>query len=131
MRQRGEAGRRGRADLEAAGLVGEAVDVDLAELCEPPPQPSRLSSAAARATASVAPTPSDDDPRTPANVARGIQPETVQVQPDAAATAELASLAAAGELSINIDETLPLARFRDGYARLERGGLRGKIVLMP
>jgi NADPH:quinone reductase-like Zn-dependent oxidoreductase len=63
--------------------------------------------------------------------ARGIAPQTVQVQPDAAATAELASLAAAGELSIRIDEALPLARFRDAYAGLERGGLRGKIVLVP
>jgi hypothetical protein len=53
------------------------------------------------------------------------------VQPDAAATAELAQRAAAGELTIRIAETLPLERFRDGYARLERGSLRGKIVLTP
>jgi NADPH:quinone reductase-like Zn-dependent oxidoreductase len=65
------------------------------------------------------------------NGARGIAPQTVQVQPDAAATAELAKAATAGELTIRIDETLPLERFRDGYARLERGGLHGKIVLMP
>jgi NADPH:quinone reductase len=63
--------------------------------------------------------------------ARGIAPETVQVQPDASATEELASLATAGELSIRIEETLPLTRFREAYARLERGGLRGKIVLTP
>jgi hypothetical protein len=59
-------------------------------------------------------------------------PQTVQVvQPDAAATAELAQRASAGELTIRIEETLPLERFRDGYARLARGGLHGKIVLMP
>ncbi len=63
--------------------------------------------------------------------ARGIDPGTVQVQPDAAATAELADRAAAGELTIRIAETLPLERFRDAYARLERGGLHGKIVLTP
>jgi NADPH:quinone reductase-like Zn-dependent oxidoreductase len=63
--------------------------------------------------------------------ARGIEPQTVQVQPDAAATAELAERAAAGELTVRIDETLPLERFRDGYARVERGGLHGKIVLTP
>lgn len=63
--------------------------------------------------------------------ARGIDPETVQVQPDAAATAELASRAAAGELTIRVADTLPLERFGDAYARLGRGGLRGKIVLTP
>ncbi len=62
---------------------------------------------------------------------RGIDPETVQVQPDADATAELAGRAAAGELTVRVAETLPLERFRDAYARLERGGLRGKVVLAP
>jgi NADPH:quinone reductase-like Zn-dependent oxidoreductase len=62
---------------------------------------------------------------------RGIDPETVQVQPDADGTAELAGRAAAGELTVRIAETLPLERFRDAYARLERGGLRGKVVLAP
>jgi NADPH:quinone reductase len=63
--------------------------------------------------------------------ARAIAPQAVQVQPDAAATAELAERAAAGELTVRIAETLPLERFADAYARLERGGLRGKIVLTP
>lgn len=63
--------------------------------------------------------------------ARGIAPQAVQVQPDAAATADLAERAAAGELTVRIAETLPLERFADAYARLERGGLRGKIVLTP
>jgi NADPH2:quinone reductase len=63
--------------------------------------------------------------------ARGIAPQAVQVQPDAAATAELAERAAAGELTVRIAETLPLERFADAYARLERGGLGGKLVLVP
>jgi NADPH2:quinone reductase len=63
--------------------------------------------------------------------ARGIAPEAVQVQPDVDATAELAQRAAAGELTIRVADTLPLEQFRDAYARLERGGLRGKIVLAP
>jgi NADPH2:quinone reductase len=63
--------------------------------------------------------------------ARGIAPQAVQVQPDAAATAELAELAAAGELTVRITETLPLERFADAYARLDAGGLGGKIVLTP
>ncbi len=63
--------------------------------------------------------------------ARGIAPQTVQVQPVADTLAELAGRAAAGELTVRVAETLPLERFRDAYARLEGGGLRGKIVLTP
>ena len=65
------------------------------------------------------------------DAARGIAPETVQVQPDAGALAELADRAAAGELTVRIAEVLPLERFREGYVRLQRGGLRGKVVLTP
>jgi D-arabinose 1-dehydrogenase-like Zn-dependent alcohol dehydrogenase len=63
------------------------------------------------------------------DAARGISPAAVQVQPDAAAAAELADLATTGELTVRVAETLPLDRFRDAYTRLKRGGLRGKIVL--
>lgn len=63
--------------------------------------------------------------------ARGITPETVQVQPDAGALTELIGRAAAGELTVRIAEVFPLERFRDGYERLARGGLRGKIILTP
>ena len=63
--------------------------------------------------------------------ARGIAPQSVQVQPDANALAELADRAATGELTARIAEVLPLERFRDAFGRLERGGLRGKIVLTP
>jgi NADPH:quinone reductase len=65
------------------------------------------------------------------DAARGIAPQTVQVQPDAAALAELADSAATGGLTVRVAEVLPLDRFRDGYAQLARGGLRGKIVLAP
>ena len=65
------------------------------------------------------------------DAARGIAPGTVQVQPDAGTLAELAARAVAGELTVRVAETLPFERFRDAYARLERGGLRGKIVLTP
>jgi NADPH:quinone reductase len=63
--------------------------------------------------------------------ARGIATETVQVQPDAEAAGELARRAAAGDLTVRVAEILTLDRFRDAYARLERGGLQGKIVLTP
>jgi NADPH2:quinone reductase len=62
---------------------------------------------------------------------RGIAPETVQVQPDAGALAELADRAGAGELTVRIAEVLPLERFREGYERLQRGALQGKVVLTP
>ena len=65
------------------------------------------------------------------DAARGIVPETVQVQPDAGALAELADRAAAGELTVRIADVLPLERFREGYDRLQRRGLHGKVVLTP
>jgi NADPH2:quinone reductase len=65
------------------------------------------------------------------DAARGIAPQTVQVQPDAGALAELVGRILAGELTVRVAENLPLEAFRDAYARLERGGLRGKIVLTP
>jgi NADPH:quinone reductase-like Zn-dependent oxidoreductase len=63
--------------------------------------------------------------------ARGIAPETVQVQPDAGALAELAGLAAAGKLTVRVADVMSLDRFRDAYGRLAGGGLRGKVVLAP
>jgi NADPH:quinone reductase-like Zn-dependent oxidoreductase len=62
---------------------------------------------------------------------RGIDPQTVQVQPDAATTAALASQVAASDLTVRVAEVLPLERFRDGYTRLSRGGSYGKVVLIP
>lgn len=63
--------------------------------------------------------------------ARDIEPQTVQVQPDADRTADLAERAAAGELTVRVAATLPFERFRDAYSRLERGHSHGKIVLTP
>src|SRR5262245_20296096 len=65
------------------------------------------------------------------DAARVITPGTVQVQPDGGALAELADRAVAGEPSVRIAEVLPLERFREGYDRLQQGGLRGKVVLTP
>ena len=62
---------------------------------------------------------------------RGIAPQTVQVQPDADALAELVGRVVAGELTVRVAENLSLEAFHEAYARLERGGLRGKIVLTP
>lgn len=62
---------------------------------------------------------------------RGISPSAVQVQPNADVAAELARRAAAGELTVRVALTLPLDRFDEAYARLQNGGLRGKVVLVP
>jgi NADPH:quinone reductase len=61
--------------------------------------------------------------------AREITAQTVQVQPDAGATAELAELAGAGGLTVRVAKVLPIERFRDAYSALQRGGLHGKLVL--
>ena len=63
--------------------------------------------------------------------ARGITPQTVQVQPDADALAGLARAADAGGLTVRVAEVLPLERFRDAYTRLASGGLHGKLILSP
>jgi NADPH:quinone reductase-like Zn-dependent oxidoreductase len=47
------------------------------------------------------------------DAARDIYPQTVQVQPDADATAQLARDAATNELTVRIAEILPLERFRE------------------
>jgi NADPH:quinone reductase-like Zn-dependent oxidoreductase len=65
------------------------------------------------------------------DAARGVDPQTVQVQPDAEALGELVDRTVDGRLTVRIAEVLPLERFREGYARLAGGGLRGKIVLTP
>lgn len=62
---------------------------------------------------------------------RGISPSTVQVQPDADVAAELARRATAGELTVRVALALPLDRYHEAYSRLDNGGLRGKIVLVP
>jgi NADPH:quinone reductase-like Zn-dependent oxidoreductase len=61
--------------------------------------------------------------------ARGIAPEVVQVQPDAAALEGLLRRAAEGDLTVRISETIPWEEFRRGYELLRAGGIRGKVVL--
>jgi NADPH:quinone reductase len=63
--------------------------------------------------------------------ARGIAPEAVQVQPDAATAEEMARAAADGRLTLRVAKTLPMQDFRRGYELLAGGGLRGKVVITP
>ena len=62
---------------------------------------------------------------------RGIAPRAVEAQPDAAALAPLAEQAANGALTVRVAATLPFEEFRRAYAMLEKGGVKGKIVLTP
>ena len=47
------------------------------------------------------------------------------------AAAGLVSLAEAGTLTLRVAETMPLDRVADAHLRLAKGGLRGRIVLVP
>jgi NADPH:quinone reductase-like Zn-dependent oxidoreductase len=60
---------------------------------------------------------------------RGISAQAVQVQPDATALGPLAERAAAGDLTVRVAATVPLAEFRRGYDLLARGGVSGKVVV--
>ncbi|GAB2836984.1 NADP-dependent oxidoreductase [Actinocorallia aurea] len=50
---------------------------------------------------------------------------------DPADLARLVSLVDAGALAVDVSETLPLASLPDVHARSERGGVRGKVLLIP
>jgi NADPH:quinone reductase-like Zn-dependent oxidoreductase len=50
---------------------------------------------------------------------------------DGAALAGLSALAASGKLTLRVAETYPLADAARAHQRLEAGGLRGRLVLIP
>ncbi|MFE6865801.1 NADP-dependent oxidoreductase [Kitasatospora sp. NPDC057692] len=62
---------------------------------------------------------------------RGIRVSHVWVAADGAALAGLAALAARRELALRVADTLPLERAGEAHRRLTRGGLRGRLVLVP
>ena len=53
----------------------------------------------------------------------------VWVRPDSAALRELAELIDAGRLRVEVAETYPLDDAADAYRELEKGHVRGKIVV--
>jgi NADPH:quinone reductase-like Zn-dependent oxidoreductase len=61
----------------------------------------------------------------------GVKVEGNAAGASAATLSELANLVAAKEIEIPLASTFPLAEVRTAYARLARGHVRGKIVLMP
>ncbi|MEV4299230.1 NADP-dependent oxidoreductase [Microbispora rosea] len=62
---------------------------------------------------------------------RGIRVSTVFIRADAAQLREVAKLAEAGRLSLRVAGTYPLERAAEAYERLRKGGLRGRLVLLP
>jgi len=61
----------------------------------------------------------------------GIRAEGNAVGASASTLAELAGLAASGDLEVPIAATYPLDQVRAAYKQLETGHIRGKIVLLP
>jgi NADPH:quinone reductase-like Zn-dependent oxidoreductase len=57
--------------------------------------------------------------------------QTVQQAPDGKRLAELVSEVDAGRLTLRVAETLPFTAAGDAHARFAKGGLRGRIVLIP
>ena len=53
------------------------------------------------------------------------------VRADAAALAELASMAAKGQLALRVADVLPLADAAQAHRRFAAGGVRGRLVLTP
>jgi NADPH:quinone reductase-like Zn-dependent oxidoreductase len=60
---------------------------------------------------------------------RGVRVQEPLVEPDGHALDEIATLVASGALNVILAETFPLERAGAAHERLERGGVRGKLVL--
>jgi NADPH:quinone reductase len=62
---------------------------------------------------------------------RGIQVQALEVVADGAQLAELVALAEQGNLTLRVAERYALADAAAAHARLEQGGVRGRLVLTP
>lgn len=67
----------------------------------------------------------------PPDAERGIDVQVVFVQADGAQLAGLARLVDDGRLRLRVAGTYPLDRAADAHRRVETGGLRGRLVLLP
>jgi NADPH:quinone reductase-like Zn-dependent oxidoreductase len=55
----------------------------------------------------------------------------LQVQANGGQLAELIALAEQGKLTLRVAQTYPLQEVALAHARLEKGGVRGRLVLTP
>lgn len=62
---------------------------------------------------------------------RGTRVVVQEVFADGARLAELVALVDAGRLTLRVGETFPLQQAAAAHTRLEQGGTRGRIVLLP
>ncbi|MDT7665230.1 MAG: NADPH:quinone reductase [Pseudonocardiales bacterium] len=62
---------------------------------------------------------------------RGVVVRNITASPEAARLAYLSALAEVGLLTPRVARTYPLAEAAEAHAQLARGGLRGRIVLVP
>jgi NADPH2:quinone reductase len=62
---------------------------------------------------------------------RDIRVSALQVEADGGQLAELVALAEQGKLTLRVAQTYPLQDAAVAHARLEKGGIRGRLVLTP
>ncbi|MDH6604829.1 NADPH:quinone reductase-like Zn-dependent oxidoreductase [Streptomyces sp. SAI-208] len=62
---------------------------------------------------------------------RGIRVDALDVRADGAQLAELSQLADRGVLLVRVTKTFPLADAAAAHTRLTKGGLRGRLVIVP
>jgi NADPH:quinone reductase len=62
---------------------------------------------------------------------RGIRVTPVHIHADGAALTGLSALAAAGKLTLRVANTYPLEEVAKAQERLQAGGVRGRLVLIP
>lgn len=62
---------------------------------------------------------------------RGIDVRTVWVRADSTTLRALSTLVTQGRLTLRVADTLPLADVAEAHRRFEKGGLRGRLVLVP
>ncbi|GIJ71509.1 NADP-dependent oxidoreductase [Virgisporangium ochraceum] len=70
-------------------------------------------------------------PTPPVDPARGVRQEIVMVHLDRELLRTLVGDVAAGRLPARVAATVPLVEAADAHRRVEAGGLRGKLVLVP
>lgn len=62
---------------------------------------------------------------------RGIRVDGVLARSDGARLRELAELVVSGVLPLKVADTFPLERVAEAHERMAKGGLRGRLVLVP
>jgi len=62
---------------------------------------------------------------------RGTRVFPTWIRADGGRLADLVALAEAGKLTLRVAETFPLEHVRAAHERVAKGGLRGRVVLVP